>query len=616
MDQDVINLAKAIRQTESGGDFNAKGKSGESGAYQWTPATWKAHARDALGNENAEMTPSNQNAVAYTILKKRKDAGLNPAQIAAEWNSGSAQGWEEKRGTNKFGVQYDVPKYVKSVTDAYQQYKAGNPNPSISPNPSTTGGYNPTPFSGGGQFAINISGTPQAPQKAPETPASIIPNLGEVWSGLKEGLSGRAADLSGAGTTAAKGGVHIGTGAIQAAGAVAGGVGDLANAALQLVPGVQGAEKMLGDLIEGGMHTKTGQDVATAFSDFSKKNPEVAKTIGAGVNVLAAIPLLRGLGLVKSAVGDTATAAFRSNVEKTAKEEITDVLTTRPAAALSRAEKRGLDPVGFLTTEAKYLPDIVPNPSGGFMYSSKRGIAELEKALDADESKLQSMLDQAIKKNVMVSLTETRMKVLNDIRREYPLSPNYKSAVKSVNDTFDSVAEASGGRDMISLNELNQVKREVRNAVFDIAGDVRGTAAAEVKYNIGQSLMRQIEEIAEGAGAKGVRDLNKETARKIEAYKVLKAMDESKVKTKGGLGREAAVDVAGFGGEALGGAFGSPFAGTLASRGLTGALLRRAPRSAVGKLSRYKPPTSSLKKGSIDTAKGLGLQAVSTQATK
>lgn len=123
MDQDVINLAKAIRQHESGGNFNAKGKSQESGAYQWTPDTWKAHSKQILGNENAEMTPANQNAVAYGVLKTWKDAGLNPAQISAKWNSGSEKGWENKIGVNKFGVEYNVPKYVKSVTDLYQQNK-------------------------------------------------------------------------------------------------------------------------------------------------------------------------------------------------------------------------------------------------------------------------------------------------------------------------------------------------------------------------------------------------------------------------------------------------------------------------------------------------------------
>lgn len=126
MDEQVITLAKAIRQTESGGKFDVKGASGEYGAYQWMPGTWKMHAKQALGNENAPMTPDNQNAVAYTVLKTWKDQGLNPAQIAAKWNSGSEKNWENKIGVNKQGVNYNVPLYVKKVTDTYQQFKGGS----------------------------------------------------------------------------------------------------------------------------------------------------------------------------------------------------------------------------------------------------------------------------------------------------------------------------------------------------------------------------------------------------------------------------------------------------------------------------------------------------------
>lgn len=122
MDNQVINLAKSIRNTESGGDFNAKGRSGESGAYQWMPETWKAHATSTFGDPNTPMTPSNQNAVAYTVIKQWKDQGLNPAQIAAKWNSGSETGWENKIGVNSLGVSYNVPEYVKKVTDTYQSY--------------------------------------------------------------------------------------------------------------------------------------------------------------------------------------------------------------------------------------------------------------------------------------------------------------------------------------------------------------------------------------------------------------------------------------------------------------------------------------------------------------
>jgi len=137
MDPQVIALAKAIRKTESNDNFNAKGKSGESGAYQWMPATWKEHAKEVLGDANAQMTPANQNAVAYTIIKGWKDRGLNPAQIAAKWNSGSEKGWENKIGTNAQGVSYNVPQYVKSVTDTYQQFKVGDTEAPQIPNSST-----------------------------------------------------------------------------------------------------------------------------------------------------------------------------------------------------------------------------------------------------------------------------------------------------------------------------------------------------------------------------------------------------------------------------------------------------------------------------------------------
>jgi hypothetical protein len=131
MDQQAIALSKAIIQHESGGDFAIRGKSQEYGGAQWTEPTWNAHAKDVLGYVpkfgSPEMTKDVQKAVLYSVIKKDKDSGLNPAQIAAKWNSGSSTGWEDKVGVNRFGVQYDVPKYVKSVTDYYQQYKQDQP---------------------------------------------------------------------------------------------------------------------------------------------------------------------------------------------------------------------------------------------------------------------------------------------------------------------------------------------------------------------------------------------------------------------------------------------------------------------------------------------------------
>ena len=80
--------SKAIRQTESGGNFQAKGASGEYGAYQWEPGTWSAESQQAGVNAPLDQaTPEQQNEVAYTQIENWKKEGYNPAQIASMWNS-------------------------------------------------------------------------------------------------------------------------------------------------------------------------------------------------------------------------------------------------------------------------------------------------------------------------------------------------------------------------------------------------------------------------------------------------------------------------------------------------------------------------------------------------
>lgn len=601
LDAGAVTLAKAIRQRESQGDYNAVGDAGTSkGAYQWQPGNFQAGA-SKYGLDPNDFSPVNQDKVAYYQVKELKDKGYTPEQVAAAWNAGEGKlkndAWKQNVGVTTINgqqVKYDTPGYVNEVVKNFQQLK---------------GGYNPNPYSSQPQNnpgAINLTGT-TAPAPT-ETAPSLIPNLGEIGTNLSSGLSGRVKDFGGALQPLMKG--DIVSAGLQGAGALAGGIGDVATAGLELIPGVQGAEKLLGSGVKALLNTQTGKDMATAFSNFAKENPTIAKDIGAGVNVLAAIPILKGLGLVKTAVMDASTAAFKKSVLTSAEAEIKDNLTARPAAALARAEARGANPIPTMLDNPSYLPEVVANPSGGFMYNASKARDALQTSIGADEAVLQAKLDGAIKKNVMVSIADTEKKVLTDIRKANPLSVNYLSMTNAVKDIFKSLKASSGGRDMISLNELNGIKRNVRSAVFDVAGDVRGSATAQIKYDIGQSLMDQVEAIAKKAGVDGVPEINKVMGTKIEALKVLDAMDGRKVVTKGGLGREAAVDVAGAVGEGLGNVAGIPFAGTLASRGLVGKVLRTSPRTAISKLTSYKGnPLTTAKKGLLKIGKGLGFQA-------
>ena len=131
MDEKALALTKAIRRTETGGHndpYNAQGKSGEFGAYQFLPSTYKSWAKTHLGDENAPMTIENQNKVAYSQVKAWKDQGLSPAQIASAWNSGDPNKYKTGGiGLNSMGVAYNVPDYVSKVSNNYREL-AGQPS--------------------------------------------------------------------------------------------------------------------------------------------------------------------------------------------------------------------------------------------------------------------------------------------------------------------------------------------------------------------------------------------------------------------------------------------------------------------------------------------------------
>lgn len=154
LDPTVVNLAKAIRQTETGGDFSATGKSGEYGAYQFTNDTWNKEApKYGVTVPLSQATPGQQNAVAYNKIKEWKDAGNNVTQIASMWNAGEGEpnaytgtfaDGSPATGVNKFGVKYDVPTYAKSVAQAYLTLKNGGQISADASNPSSTANTSPT----------------------------------------------------------------------------------------------------------------------------------------------------------------------------------------------------------------------------------------------------------------------------------------------------------------------------------------------------------------------------------------------------------------------------------------------------------------------------------------
>lgn len=134
--QKLINsIVKGFAYAENGGKPNinnpSAGKSGElKSIFQFEPDTWKADAKEYLGNENAPLTADDETYVMQQKVSKWIDEGKNVDEMASIHNSGNPNAYKENhKGVNKYGIAYDTPAYAKKVKDYSQQfYKESNQN--------------------------------------------------------------------------------------------------------------------------------------------------------------------------------------------------------------------------------------------------------------------------------------------------------------------------------------------------------------------------------------------------------------------------------------------------------------------------------------------------------
>lgn len=309
LDPQVVALAKAIRDTESQGNPNAVGASGEYGSYQFTPETWSAYAGEAGINVPLQQaTREQQNEVVYKKLKKWKDQGYNPGQIASMWNAGESKpnAYKENwRGVNEYGVAYDTPAYAEKVAQAYQRLK-GQTAP-IQAVATTSSPADPNAPQG---FINDIGGS------LAESGTKLATAVGDTFSGKINPVSG----------------------VIRSAGALAGSVGDVTTDVIRNTPVVgslyQGAEDLVGKIGEGIAGTEYGQAGLKKYQEFAEKHPELAGNIGAGVDIVTAIPVLRGLKAGKKAIGGLVDTALHGKTD--------DVLEAVSAPLTPKEQARAL----------------------------------------------------------------------------------------------------------------------------------------------------------------------------------------------------------------------------------------------------------------------------------
>jgi hypothetical protein len=462
LDPQVLNLAKAIRRAETGSSsdpYNAKGASGETGAYQFMPETWKQWSGQYLGDANAPLSVENQNKVAYSRIKELKDQGYNPAQIASLWNSGKADAYKQDyRGVNKHGVEYNVPEYVKKVSQIYNEIKMGNQMPNQAP---TGGTYlpppTPTPF---------VPSEPPAPEEEKGIGRKAAEFLFPILEDKERTGLQTAADLGLSALTLVPG---LGAAKVGAQAAVQGGKGVLKS----LLPKVFSKSTIAKGGI-GGYGFDVLSNVSEGETGAGALTPGMGTALGIGAPLLARG--FKGTAPVQRALDDEAL--------KTASELVSPTLTKsnikkglkRGEVAKSGGLKGEID-LGLDTRRQRAAESIKDLVKDGAIKSTdtverKVGVIRAEIADTAEE------LEQQLKNMDVVPIVqpeelENLLKKTEQIFKESPaLVGDAGSSAKRIYKKFVSFIPT--GKDVTALDILRARKKldrwiesEGRVGVFD-----------------------------------------------------------------------------------------------------------------------------------------------------
>lgn len=196
VDPSVVKVLHAIRQVESGGDYNAVGDNGASlGAFQWnngktplkpgeTPVNWQNAAKEFLGSADAPMTQENQNYVAYNQIAKYKAQGLSPNSIDALWNGAHAD--PNNPGQYIHNNQDRLTKFNQALSGDTMQSTPQESNQPQQQEPSpSVGGYGENVIKSGANFVGNVG-------NAFLHPIDTVQNIGGAAVGGVQELGGQS----------------------------------------------------------------------------------------------------------------------------------------------------------------------------------------------------------------------------------------------------------------------------------------------------------------------------------------------------------------------------------------------------------------------------------------
>lgn len=557
LDPQIVNLSKAIRQQESGGDPTRVGGSGEYGAYQWEPSTWTTDAAAAGVNVPLKRASlEQQNEVAYKTLSswKTQHPDWNVGNFASAWNAGMGEPDAYKgtfstgkpsTGTNAEGVKYDVPGYAAAVNKYYQQYKnesGGTNNLLQTPQAEAAG-----PTAGLIQPSDDGSKLDQQIQQLTTSgaPAQGTDPSGGFFQGLKEDLSGT--NPNSIGTQLENTVKGAGNFLFPIVGDVANDLtgknsktalqqgGDLALSALPFVPGLgEAGEAARGGeaAVEGanavakgsGLLGTVAKNAAVGYGAGSASNLSQGQSIGQALTPQASniggaalgggtagvLSKLGGAGSDQSVINklegiyDDAFGATKSGIQAGSKVNARSGET--PASFLANA---GIPP----ETEEVNGRTVFKTGEDSNTYQTIQHRADAltdlrDKLIDSSgSSKLgpgpaEGLMTPAAK---ISSLATLREQALQQVDKQF-YGTDRTQVVSHVNAEFDALTQQLGGED-VTLKDLNTVKKYFQGASnYDTT---RPSTLTQANKMVAALARQQVEKDAEKSDVPGIQQLNK-----------------------------------------------------------------------------------------------------------
>lgn len=557
-DRGAIAIARAIRKQESNHNYeiglngNKAGGSGEIGAYQFMPETYRSLARKYLGDENAPATPQNQDQLAYKQIKEWKDKGMSPSQIAAAWNAGegsiAGDAWKNRVGVNEYGVRYDTPSYVNNVMKNFAEIAEQDKQRNINTDTNISEEQKPVT-----DVKENTDSKLLNTVLGAAMPLALIKpkDIGEALVGSVKDIGKRGEDVGGAIMDTLKGKINPISGILQTGGGIAGAIGDVTNRALEVIPGVKQIEGLIGQGFSKIANTEVGQSVLTELKTQAEKHPELAKDMEAGFNIVSALPILKGLSVAKNVTMDAIATSLKDAAEKSFTKDMTTILEKNMKGG--QLLKRNPDIVKTILEE-RALPDIEDGK-----FAVKEAYNKLsERISDIDEQELQAALKKA-------NVPETSSRIpLEQYRKEaISLAEDELKDPSSIEQYFDRLTKKYG--DYPTLEQMNEAKRKVAKNISQAGFNSPTMNTDKIVRSI---LQKSVEDGARALGLSDVAEINQKMARLIQAQDALKILNNKKVPTS--FIGDATKTGATVAGEAIGNSTGVPFAGALAGRGIGG----------------------------------------------